>query len=126
MPLMFALPGVDLVAPPYEILASKEVRHVGDAIAFVVADTVEQARDAAEAIAVDWETMPAVIDAVSALKPGAPLVWPDKPGNLVFDKDIGNKEKTDQGVCFCGKDRLADDRQSAACHQLSRHPRRGR
>jgi aerobic carbon-monoxide dehydrogenase large subunit len=102
-PVMFALPGVDLAAPPYEVLASKEVRHVGDAIAFVVADTTEQARDAAEAIAVDWETMPAVIDAVSALKPGASLVWPNKPGNLVFEKDIGDKAKTDKAFASAAK-----------------------
>jgi carbon-monoxide dehydrogenase large subunit len=102
-PVMFALPGVDLAPPPYEVLASKEVRHVGDAIAFVVADTTEQARDAAEAIAVDWETMPAVIDAVSALKPGASLVWPNKPGNLVFEKDIGDKAKTDKAFASAAK-----------------------
>jgi aerobic carbon-monoxide dehydrogenase large subunit len=95
LPLMFPIPGVQLTAPPYEILASKEVRHVGDAIAFVVADTVEQAKDAAEAIDVDWQPKPAVIDAVAALKPGAPLVWPDRAGNLAFEKAVGDKEKTD-------------------------------
>jgi aerobic carbon-monoxide dehydrogenase large subunit len=95
LPLMFPIPGVQLTAPPYEILASKEVRHVGDAIAFIVADTVEQAKDAAEAIDVDWQTKPAVIDAVSALKQGAPLVWPDRPCNLAFEKSVGDKDKTD-------------------------------
>jgi carbon-monoxide dehydrogenase large subunit len=103
LPLMFPLPGVTIVAPPYEILASSEVRHVGDAIAFVVADTVEQAKDAAEAVVVDWEPKPAVIDAVSALKPGAPLVWPDKPGNLVFEKGVGDKEKTDKAFVEAAK-----------------------
>src|SRR5262245_44252413 len=48
LPLMFGIPDVDIKAVPYEILASKEVKHVGDAIAFIVADTVEQAKDAAE------------------------------------------------------------------------------
>jgi carbon-monoxide dehydrogenase large subunit len=95
-PVMFPLPGVTLNPPPYEILASSEVRHVGDAIAFIVADTVEQARDAAEAVEVDWQPQSAVIDAVDALKPGAPLVWPDKPGNLAFEKSVGDKAKTDQ------------------------------
>ncbi|HWM49386.1 MAG TPA: xanthine dehydrogenase family protein molybdopterin-binding subunit [Xanthobacteraceae bacterium] len=95
LPLMFPIPGVSITAPPYEVLASKEVKHVGDAIAFVVADTVEQAKDAAEAIAVDWQPKPAVIDAVAALKSGAPLVWPDHPGNVAFEKSVGDKDKTD-------------------------------
>ncbi len=62
--------------PPYPILARDEVRHVGDAIAFVVADTLDQARDAAEAIAVEWEPLPHVIGAAAALAPDAPQVWP--------------------------------------------------
>ncbi len=95
LPLMFPIPGVTITAPPYEILASSEVRHVGDAIAFVVADTLEQAKDAAEAIEIDWQPKPAVIDAVAALKPGAPLVWPDRAGNIAFEKSVGNRDKTD-------------------------------
>ena len=67
--------------PHYPILARDVVRHVGDAIAFVVADTLEQAKDAAEAIAVDWQPLPHVIGAIAALKQGAPQVWPDRPGN---------------------------------------------
>jgi carbon-monoxide dehydrogenase large subunit len=103
MPLMFPLPGVTIVPPPYEILASREVRHVGDAIAFIVADTVERAKDAAEAIVVDWEPMPAAVDAVAALKPGAPLVWPDKPGNLAFEKSVGDKAKADAAFAKAAK-----------------------
>ena len=102
-PVMFPLPGVTITPPPYEILASKEVRHVGDAIAFVVADTVEQAKDAAEAITVDWQTQQSVTDAVAALKKGAPQVWPDKPGNLVFEKGVGDKEKTDKAFATAAK-----------------------
>ena len=49
-----------IFVPPYEVLCSEEVRHVGDAIAFVVADTVRAARDALEAIEVDWEPLPAI------------------------------------------------------------------
>ena len=56
--------------PPYPVLARDEVRHVGDAVAFVVADTLEQAKDAAEAIAIDWEPLPHVIGAHAALAPG--------------------------------------------------------
>jgi aerobic carbon-monoxide dehydrogenase large subunit len=95
LPMMFGIPDLDIPVPPYEILARENVHHVGDAIAFVVADTIEQAKDAAEAIVVDWKPRPAVVDAAAALAPGAPLVWPDRPGNLAFEKSIGDKEKTD-------------------------------
>jgi carbon-monoxide dehydrogenase large subunit len=95
LPLMFPIPGVTITPPPYDILARDAVHHVGDAIAFVVADTIEQAKDAAEAIVVDWRSRAAVVDAMAALAPGAPLVWPDRPGNLAFEKSIGDKEKTD-------------------------------
>src|SRR4030095_15373320 len=61
LPLMFPIPGVTITPVPYEILASKEVKHVGDAIAFIVADTVEIAKDAAEAIEVDWQPKPAAM-----------------------------------------------------------------
>jgi carbon-monoxide dehydrogenase large subunit len=95
LPLMFPIPGVTITPPPYDILARDAVHHVGDAIAFVVADTIEQAKDAAEAIVVDWRPRAAVVDAMAALAPGAPLVWPDRPGNLAFEKSIGDKEMTD-------------------------------
>jgi aerobic carbon-monoxide dehydrogenase large subunit len=95
LPLMFPIPGVTITPPPYDILARDAVHHVGDAIAFVVADTIEQAKDAVEAIVVDWRPRAAVVDAMAALAPGAPLVWPDRPGNLAFEKSIGDKEKTD-------------------------------
>ena len=67
------------------------MRHVGDAVAFVVADTIDQARDAIEAIDVKWTPLPAVVGVVNAVKKGAPQVWPDKPGNVLFDVSIGDK-----------------------------------
>src|SRR4051795_3114255 len=81
--------------PPYPILPPGEVRHVGDAVAFVVADTVDQARDAIEAIEVDWTPLPAVIGAANAVKKGAPQVWPDHPGNVLFDVPVGDKKATE-------------------------------
>ena len=95
LPLMFPIPGVTITPPPYDILARDAVHHVGDAIAFVVADTLAQAKDAADAIIVDWTPRSAVVDAIAALAPGAPLVWPDRPGNLAFETSVGDKEKTD-------------------------------
>ena len=76
LPCSVAFPDAALDVPPYPILARDEVRHVGDAVAFVVADTLERAKDAAEAIAVDWQARPHVIGIAAALKPGVPLVWP--------------------------------------------------
>jgi carbon-monoxide dehydrogenase large subunit len=80
--------------PTYPILAGDVVRHVGDAVAFVVADTLDQAKDAAEAIAIEWEPLPQVVDAVEALKPGAAQVWPGRAGNLAFERTLGDEAKT--------------------------------
>src|SRR5215472_10503439 len=59
LPCLFNLETDPFTAPPYPILAKDEVLHVGDAVAFVVADTVDRARDAIEAIEVDWTPLPA-------------------------------------------------------------------
>ena len=94
MPCVALPPDVTIEAPPYPVLVRDEVMHVGDAVAFVVADTLEQARDAAEAIAVAYEALPHVVDAMAALKPGAPQVWPGKPGNVAFAMTLGDEGKT--------------------------------
>jgi carbon-monoxide dehydrogenase large subunit len=86
--------GLTVNAPPYPILARDEVRHVGDAVAFVVADTVEQAKDAAEAITIDWQPLSHVVSAIDALKPGAPQVWPSHPGNVAFKQTLGDENST--------------------------------
>ncbi|MCG6207683.1 xanthine dehydrogenase family protein molybdopterin-binding subunit [Rhodopseudomonas sp. HC1] len=91
LPCLFNLPDKPFQGPNYPILASGEVRHVGDAIAFVVADTLAHARDALEAIAVEWIPQPAAIGAGAAIEPGAPQVWPQFPGNVLFDAAIGDK-----------------------------------
>ena len=78
------------------LLASDKVRYVGDRVAFVVAETREQARDAAEMIDVDYETLPAVVDLDDAVKDGAPKVWDDNQnGNVGFRLMFGNKDATD-------------------------------
>src|SRR3954447_3542190 len=82
LPCLFNLELNPFTAPPYPILADGEVRHVGDAVAFVVAETVEQARDAIEVIEVKWTPLPAVIGVANAVKKGAPQVWPDHSGNV--------------------------------------------
>ena len=80
--------------PPYPVLARDEVRHVGDAVAFVVADTLEQARDAAEASRSNGSRCRMSIGAVDALEKGAPQVWPDRPGNLAFEVTLGDEAAT--------------------------------
>ena len=84
--------GVAIDAPPYPILARDEVRHVGDAVAFIVADTIDQAKDAAEAIAIDWQALPHVVCAVDALKPGAPQIWSGHKRNVAFETTLGDEQ----------------------------------
>ncbi len=76
-------------------LATGKVRRVGEGVALVVAGTPEQARDAAERVAVDYQPLAAVTDAAAALAPGAPLVWDEAPGNLCIDYERGDKQATD-------------------------------
>jgi carbon-monoxide dehydrogenase large subunit len=95
LPCLFNFEVDPFTGTPYPILAKGEVRHVGDAVAFVVADTIDRARDGIEAIEVKWSPLPAVTGVVNAVKPGAPQVWPEKPGNILFDVPIGDKKATD-------------------------------
>src|SRR3954452_23283914 len=92
LPCLFNLEVNPFTGPPYPILARGEVRHVGDAVAFVVAGSIDQARDAIEAIEVQWTPLPAVTGVVNAVKKGAPQVWPDHRGNVLFDVSIGDKK----------------------------------
>jgi carbon-monoxide dehydrogenase large subunit len=79
-------------------LAYETVRYVGDAVAIVVADTSAEARDAAEAVVVDYDELPAVTEAVAALEAGAPQIHPEAPGNLIFDWEIGDANATDTAL----------------------------
>ena len=82
--------GSPSVLPPYPAIASERVRHVGNTVAMVVAESGAAARDAAELIAVDYEPLPAAVDTAHALDPGQPQVWDEAPGNLCFDWEIGD------------------------------------
>ena len=94
LPTPGVIPGPEIKIPVYAILAKDVVRHVGDAVAFVVADSLATAKDAAEAISVDWQPLPHVIGAMAALAPGAPRVWADRPGNLAFETELGDAAAT--------------------------------
>ncbi|WP_229266536.1 xanthine dehydrogenase family protein molybdopterin-binding subunit [Leptospira sp. severe_002] len=82
--------------PPYPALVKDTVRFVGDYVAFVVAETKNQAMDASELIEVDYEILPAIIATPEAAKPGATLVWPDCKDNICFTAIHGNKAATEE------------------------------
>ena len=93
MPCLGVLPGVETDVRPYLVLARDVVRYVGDAVAFVVADTLNQAKDAAEAVTVDWQPLPHIVGAVDALKDGAVSAW-DGQGNLAYQTEEGDAVAT--------------------------------
>ena len=85
--------------PPHPLLVKDKARHVGDAVAMVVAESREIAQDAAEAIVVDYEVLPAITDASKAVEAGAPLVHDDVPNNICFYWEIGNpKAEVDEAM----------------------------
>ncbi len=97
LPCQVQIPNVTIAASPYPILVQEEVRYVGDAVAFIVADTLQHARDAAEAIELEWEPLPHIIGAMAALAPGAPAVWEELHSNLAFETELGERQATDAG-----------------------------
>jgi carbon-monoxide dehydrogenase large subunit len=82
----------------FPALTQDKVRWVGDYVAFVVAETLHQAQDAAELIEVDYEPLPAVVSTAEALDPGAPLVWDDRPDNVCFVHPEGNRVATEAAL----------------------------
>ncbi len=87
--------GSPAVEPGWPSLVADRVRHVGDHVAVVVAETRAQAKAAANLVDVEYEELPAVGSIGSALADGAPLVWDEAPGNLCFDWEVGDKGATD-------------------------------
>ena len=82
------------------LLVADTVRHVGDRVAFVVAETAEAARDAAGLVEVDYEPLPAAVTVDDAARDGAPKIWPASAGNVCFTLAMGNQEATD--AAFAG------------------------
>ncbi len=87
--------GKPMNEPPHPVLAQGKVRHVGDQLAIVIAETAVQAKDAAELIDVDYEVLPAVVNCVDALKPGAPQIHEQAPGNKCYTWALGDKAAVD-------------------------------
>ncbi len=84
--------GSPMKKPLREALAVGKVRYVGDPVAYVVAETVHAAKDAAEAVNVDIELLPSVTEAEAAAQPGAPQLYDDVPGNVALDYHYGDAE----------------------------------
>ncbi len=94
--------GAPMQEPAHPILAQGKVRHVGDPIAAVVADSLEQARDAAEAIDLEIEELPAVIDMKAAAQEGAVLVHDDLKNNICYDWQLGETDDAKVNEVFAG------------------------
>jgi carbon-monoxide dehydrogenase large subunit len=82
--------GDTMKEPKHPLLVADKVRHVGDAIAVVIAESQAEAVDAAQAVNVEYEELPAIVDASEAVKAGAPLVHDDVPNNTCYDWALGN------------------------------------
>ena len=90
--------GIPMKEPGHPPLAVNRVRCVGDAVAVVLGETKDAAKDGAEAVEIDYKELPAVASAVAALKPGAPSVHDDVPGNLCYDWELGDKAAVDAAL----------------------------
>src|SRR6476660_2287651 len=98
--LITSVDGTPMKEPPHPVLAKGKVRYVGDHVALVIAETRDQAKDAAELIDVDYEVLPAVVNVVDALKPGAPQIHDEAPGNQCYTWALGDKAAVD--AAFAG------------------------
>ena len=96
--------GSPMAEPPHPVLAVGKVRHVGDPVAVVIATTKQAAKDAAEALVIDYQDLPAVAALADAVKPGAALVHDEVPGNVCYDWHLGDKAAVD--AAFAGAARV--------------------
>jgi aerobic carbon-monoxide dehydrogenase large subunit len=87
--------GKPMNEPPHPVLAKGKVRHVGDPVALVIAESRNQAKDAAELIDVDYDVLPAAVRCTDALKDGAPQVHDEAPGNRCYTWALGDKGAVD-------------------------------
>ncbi|MDU6494592.1 xanthine dehydrogenase family protein molybdopterin-binding subunit, partial [Bradyrhizobium sp.] len=83
--------GVPMKEPPFPMLAQGKVRFVGDMVAFVIAETLEQAKSAAELVNVNYEVLPSVVGVLDAVRPDAPQLFDDVPNNVCCDWELGDK-----------------------------------
>src|SRR5450755_1247510 len=88
--------GGEVFIGPHVLLPADKVRHVGEAVAMVVAETRAQAMDAVEAMVVVYDELPFVLQAEDGMKPGAPAVWDEVPNNILVDTQFGDAAGTDR------------------------------
>src|SRR6476661_5928920 len=88
--------GGEIFFGPHLLLPSDKARHVGEAVAMVVAETQAQALDAVEALVIEYELLPCVTVAEEAMQPGAPAVWDEVRENILVDTHFGNTAETDR------------------------------
>src|SRR6476619_4754657 len=81
---------------PHSLLPDAKARHVGEAVAMVVAETVPQALDAAEAVEIDYEVLPGIYHSEDAMRPGAPVIWSEVTSNVPIDTFFGDREATEE------------------------------
>src|SRR5260370_894373 len=112
--------GTPMKKPPRPALAVDKVRFVGDPVACVVAQTAIEAKEAAEAVALDIEPLPAVTLASEAVKPGAPLVFDDVPNNVALDYHYGDAEKVNEALAGASSPTAMDatTRRSPSLHSM--------
>lgn len=87
--------GSPSLRPEYFLMAKGHARYVGDIVAVVVADTMHQAKDAAELIEIDYQPLPSITRTADAAKPGVPKVYDEFPDNVCYTSEFGNKAKVD-------------------------------
>ncbi len=112
IPCAWVVPNANTKTPPHPPIAIDTVRYVGDAVAVVVAADRYQARDAADAVEVDYEPLPAVTDAVKATEEGAPQLHADVPSNICLHWHLtaGDVEAAFRGADVVVKDRIINQR----------------
>jgi carbon-monoxide dehydrogenase large subunit len=95
--------GSPMAEPAHPILATGKVRHVGDPVAVVIAESLAAAKSAAESLVIDYQDLPAIAFVTDAIKPGAPIVHDDVGSNTCFDWHIGDKEMVDNAFARAAK-----------------------
>jgi carbon-monoxide dehydrogenase large subunit len=101
-PLPCAVTGIPmatpLVVPPCHALAHDAVRHAGEPVAFVVAESEQAARDAADAVIVDYAPLKPVVSLAGAVEAGSPPIWPEAPGNIAFVFQRGENDPVEAAL----------------------------
>jgi len=109
---------------PHPILAEGHVRHVGDPVAFIVAEDLKSARDGAEAISVEYDIQSSVTELEAAMEPGQPQIWHQAKHNIAFDWHVGNRETAEElfaGAVHVTKLRVVNNRSSSPRWRRARH-----